>query len=609
MINAQRPLDLRRRRGRIINFFFRALVLAFFWDVVIRNLGGRQRANRTALARYTRLARRFRALAIELGGVMIKLGQFISSRMDILPKEIIDELASLQDEVPPEPFDRIQAALEKELGQPIAAIFTSIEPLPVAAASLGQAHHVTLKNGQRVIVKIQRPGIEAIVAVDLAAIRTGVTWLKRYGPIRRRADLDELFDEFGRTLYQELDYVAEGHNAEKFAADFADWKEIRIPKIHWELTTRRVLVMEDIGAIKISDVAAYTAQGVSAPAVAQTLFKFYLQQVFVNGFFHADPHSGNLFVEPQGDAAGAFTLNIVDFGMVGTIPPQVKAQLRESFIGVATRDVHRLVAAMEGMGWLLPTADKKQIERAADKAFARFWGISMGDLQNVDLTEVREFTREFRSLIYSMPFQIPSDMLFLGRALGILSGLATQIDPRFNVFEAAAPFAQKMVADETGSILKVAVDQVVDLTKAMVRMPTQLDRLLESAQSRRAAHQRQRNRSAHYRTHAHESIGGPLAVDDFVHGLFAGRDRVGCGGRQDDEPDRVGAGDRGGGGAAVEKVSTRIYWSADLVTNPHPTSHAPIKIKPRPDVSQIAECLWTVAIRWVRISFVCTPCN
>jgi predicted unusual protein kinase regulating ubiquinone biosynthesis (AarF/ABC1/UbiB family) len=477
MLNAQRPLDLRRRRGRIINFFFRALVSAFMWDVVIRNLGGRQRANRTALTRYTQLARRFRALAIELGGVMIKLGQFISSRMDILPKEIIDELASLQDEVPPEPFERIQAALEKELGQAFETKIKSIDPRPVAAASLGQAHHVTLKNGERVIMKIQRPGIEAIVAVDLAAIRTAVSWLKRYGPIRRRADLDELFDEFGRTLYQELDYLAEGRNAEKFAADFANWKEIRIPKIHWELTTRRVLTMEDIGAIKISDVAAYTAQGVSATAVAQMLFKFYLQQVFVNGFFHADPHSGNLFVEPKGD--GKFTLNIVDFGMVGTIPPQVKAQLRESFIGVATRDVHRLVTAMEGMGWLLPTADKRQIERAADKAFARFWGISMGDLQNVDLTEVREFTREFRSLIYSMPFQIPSDMLFLGRALGILSGLATQIDPRFNVFEAAAPFAQKMVADETGSILKVAVDQVVDLTKAMVRMPTQLDRLLE----------------------------------------------------------------------------------------------------------------------------------
>jgi predicted unusual protein kinase regulating ubiquinone biosynthesis (AarF/ABC1/UbiB family) len=183
-------------------------------------------------------------------------------------------------------------------------------------------------------------------------------------------------------------------------------------------------------------------------------------------------------LEPQG--YGTFTLNVVDFGMVGTIPPVLKAQLREGFIGVATRDVHRLVGAMQTMGWLLPGADLHQIERAADKAFARFWGISMGDLKDLDLTEVREFTREFRSLIYSMPFQIPSNVLFLGRAIGILSGLATQIDPHFNVFEAATPFAEKMIADETGSILKVAVDQVVDLTKAIVRMPAQLDRLLDT---------------------------------------------------------------------------------------------------------------------------------
>ncbi|MCK7534720.1 MAG: AarF/UbiB family protein [Marinilabiliales bacterium] len=152
------------------------------------------------------------------------------------------------------------------------------------------------------------------------------------------------------------------------------------------MTTRRVLVMEDIGAIKISDVAAYTAQGVSGPAVAQMLFKFYLQQVFVNGFFHADPHSGNMFVEPQGD--GKFSLNIVDFGMVGTITPQLKAQLRESFIGVAIRDVHRLVMAMEGMGWLPSRRTRHRSSAPPTRAFSRFWGISMGDLQNVDLGEV-----------------------------------------------------------------------------------------------------------------------------------------------------------------------------------------------------------------------------
>jgi predicted unusual protein kinase regulating ubiquinone biosynthesis (AarF/ABC1/UbiB family) len=202
-----------------------------------------------------------------------------------------------------------------------------------------------------------------------------------------------------------------------------------------------------------------------------------LQQVFVNGLFHADPHPGNLFVEPTG--AGAFTLNVVDFGMVGTLPPALKAQLREAFIGIATRDVHRVVQAMDAAGWLLPSADRREIERAAEQAFAQFWGIRMSDLKNIDLNEVRDLTHEFRSLIYSLPFQIPANMLYLGRALGILSGLATQIDPDFNVFETALPFAQKMIADETGSVFKVARDQVAATGRAMLRLPTQLDRMLD----------------------------------------------------------------------------------------------------------------------------------
>ena len=472
--------NLRQRRSRILRFFTRAIVSAIFWDVIVRNFGGRGWASRTALVRYMHMARRFRLLAIDLGGVMIKLGQFISSRVDILPKEIIDELASLQDEVPPEPFDRIQALIEAELGRSITEVFGSFDRDPIAAASLGQAHRVTLKTDGSAIVKVQRPGIEPIVAVDLTALRSVLGWLKRYGPIRRRADLDQLFDEFRRTLYEELDYLAEGRNAERFAANFQDWPEIRIPQIHWELTTRRVLTMEDIGAIKISDVAAYAAQGVAAADVAQTLFRFYLQQIFVTGYFHADPHSGNLFVAPK-QVAGVttFTLNVVDFGMVGSISTQLKAQLRDGFIGIASRDVHRVVKAMDASGWLLPSADRHAIERAAEQVFKRFWGISMGDLKNLDMAEMRGFASEFRSLLYEFPFQIPANLLFLGRALGILSGLATQIDPHFNVFASAAPFAEKMVADETGSFFRAALDQSLEIGKAIVHLPVQIDRLTD----------------------------------------------------------------------------------------------------------------------------------
>ena len=480
MLNTNRPTGLRRRRGRIINYFARVILAAIFWDILLRNFGGRRIANSTMLQRYVNAARRFRALAIELGGVMIKLGQFISSRVDMLPKEIIDELATLQDEVPAEPFDRIKWQLESELGRSIEDVFESLDSTSVAAASLGQAHHVVLKHGGPAIVKVQRPGIESIVGVDLDALRTAVNWLKRYGPIRRRADLDALFDEFSRTLYEELDYLAEGRNAERFAADFAEWPDIRIPKIHWEYTTRRVLTMQDIGAIKISEVAAYTAQGVSASDVAQTMFKFYLEQIFANGFFHADPHSGNLFVEPHVvDGEVKFTLNVVDFGMVGSISPHLKATLRDGFIGVATRDVHRLIQAADAAGWLLPSANRREIERAADKLFARFWGMSMRDVQNLDLNEMRGFLKEFRSLLYQMPFQIPADILFLGRALGILSGLATQVDPRFNVFAAATPYAQQMISDEKGSIFTTIKDQAVDVGKALLQLPGKIDRVLD----------------------------------------------------------------------------------------------------------------------------------
>jgi predicted unusual protein kinase regulating ubiquinone biosynthesis (AarF/ABC1/UbiB family) len=473
----RRPTQLRQRRNRIIFFWFRVLVSAFWWDVLIRNFGGRKWANRTALKRYLNHARRFRAMAIDLGGVMIKLGQFFASRVDILPKDIIDVLSSLQDEVPPESFEDIRAALERELNRPIGDIFTSINPTPTAAASLGQVHHVVLKSGERAIVKVQRPGIEALVAVDLQALRTAAGWVKRYGPIRRRVDVDALADEFSRTLYQELDYLAEGRNIERFATDFKDWEAIRIPAVHWEMTTRRVLVMEDIGAIKVSDVRAYQAQGVLASEVALALYDFYLQQVFVNGFFHADPHPGNMFVEPLAD--GDFTINVVDFGMVGTLSTQTRTQLREMFLGIATRDAPRVVRAIDNAGWLLPWANRGEIERAATKVFARYWGISMSDIQNLDVDEMRGFLSEFRSLIYQMPFQIPSDLLFLGRALGILSGLAMQIDANFNIFEAAAPFAQKLLADESGALRQELLQQVVDTGLALVRMPKQFDRMAD----------------------------------------------------------------------------------------------------------------------------------
>jgi len=470
-----------RRYRRIVFFFARTIASLIWWDLILRRVRGDAFARRTALARYRQIAREFRLLAIEMGGVLIKLGQFVSARVDILPPEVTDELAGLQDEVPAEDFAAIRGVIEAEFGRPLSELYAAFEEQAVAAASLGQVHRAKLPDGQPVAVKVQRPGIEELVEIDLAAVQTAIRWLKRYPPIRRRADLDALFTEFSRTLWEELDYIAEGHNAERFAENFADSPGVVIPSVHWSHTTRRVLTLEDVEHIKISDHAAIEAAGIRLSAVADRLFRTYLQQIFEDGFFHADPHPGNLFIHPLGEPDSRprpFQLVFVDFGMVGHITPEMKAQLREVAIGIGTRDPRRLIQAADRLGFFLPNADLDLIERAERKVFDRYWGLSMGELRQLDPREFAEFVIEFRQLLLEMPFQIPRDFIFLGRALGILSGMATSLDPDFNVFASVQPYAQMLLAEETG---EAASNLLGDLARTVIRLPRQADQFFSRA--------------------------------------------------------------------------------------------------------------------------------
>ncbi len=449
----------RSRYRRIVFFFARIFASLFFWELALPVLGFKKAAARNRSLRLQKVARDYHQLAVKLGGVLIKVGQFLSARMDVLPEAITAELAGLQDEVPPEDFEAIRALAEAELGAPLAEKFAFFDPTPLAAASLGQVHRARLKPedavpsfGADVVVKVQRPQIETIIATDLSAIGWAIKWLKRYKPIGRRVDLPALMAEFTKILYQEIDYLAEGGHADRFGQDFRDDPGVRVPEVIWPRTTKRVLTLEDVFSIKITDYAEIDAAGVSRPEVARRLFDTYMRQIFEHGFFHADPHPGNLFVDPHGgEENGGWQLTFIDFGMVGHIPANMRAGLREFAIGLGTQDAQRMVQAYKLLDILLPGADMELLEQAESAAFERFWGKSVDELRQISFEEMHDFAKQFRELVFEMPFQVPQDLIFLFRSVAILAGLCIGLDPGFNFWTVLGPYAQKMIAEEAGA--------------------------------------------------------------------------------------------------------------------------------------------------------------
>ena len=281
------------------------LTVAWWFELFLPRIGLAKVAARTRAKRMQRFAQRFHVLAVDLGGLMIKVGQFMSSRLDVLPPEITSELEGLQDEVPPVPFPAIRAHAEAELGIPLGLAFATVDETPVAAASLGQAHRARLgpldaadTGLDGVVVKVQRPGIDEIVDVDLAALRRVGGWLSRVRLVSDRVDMPALVEEFAATSLEEIDYLHEATSSERFAEDFAGDPRVAVPAVVWERTTRRVLTLEDVTAIKITDVDALRAAGIDPTEVAPVFAAVMFDQLFNTGFFHADPHPGNIFVTP-----------------------------------------------------------------------------------------------------------------------------------------------------------------------------------------------------------------------------------------------------------------------------------------------------------------------
>ncbi len=478
---------LRRRYYRILLFFGRTILGIIWWELILPKVGLRKLSRATRSSRITQIARRFRALAVQMGGVMIKVGQFLSARLDVLPREVTDELTGLQDEVQAEPFEPIKALIEEEFGKPLAQIFDAFDPVPFASASIGQVHiaRLHLNNSEitqfpDVVIKVQRPHIEEIVKIDLSALQIVGGWVQKYKPIRKHADVPKLLNEFSMTLYDEIDYIHEGKNAEIFKENFKELTYVRVPNVIWSHTTKRVLTLENVLAIKITDYDLIEQAGIDRGAVAKRLFNTYLKQIFEDRFFHADPHPGNLFVQPAeaGDDPENWKLTFVDFGMADTLEEKTYEGLKEAVLAVGTQDASRLLKSYQILDVLLPDADLELLERASQRVFDRFWGKSTTELMSMHAREAHEFMKDFEDLLYEMPFQAPENIILLGRCVSILSGICTGLDPNFNVFENLVPYTGKLTGVDGEGRWSIIWSEITRMFQLVLRLPTRADNLI-----------------------------------------------------------------------------------------------------------------------------------
>ena len=477
--------NMRARYRRILRFASWYLAITWWFELFLPRIGLIKIAERTRSKRMQRFAKGFHVLAADLGGLMIKVGQFMSSRLDVLPPEITKELEGLQDEVAPVPFPAIRAAVEAELGMPLGRAFLSVDEIPVAAASLGQAHRARLIEQDaadtgldEVIIKVQRPGIDQIIDVDLAALRKVGGWLSHVRLVYNRVDMPALVEEFAATSLEEIDYLHEAASSERFAAAFPDDDRVSVPSIVWERTTRKVLTLEDVTAIKITDVAGLRAAGIDPADVAPVFAEIMFDQMFTMGFFHADPHPGNIFVTPDADIDRGWKLTFIDFGMMGEVPTSTRTGLRKMLIAAASRDGRGLVNAMNDVGVLLASAETTELERAMTTLFARFGGMGFAELREVDPREFRDFAVQFGDVVRSLPFQLPENFLLIIRAMSLTSGVASALNPAFNLWDSVEPYAAQLLRDESGNLVQDIAKQAMETVGLAVRLPKRLDEFI-----------------------------------------------------------------------------------------------------------------------------------
>jgi predicted unusual protein kinase regulating ubiquinone biosynthesis (AarF/ABC1/UbiB family) len=375
---------------------------------------------------------------IGLGPTFIKIGQALGTRADLLPLAYIKELALLQDQVPPFPNEEALARVESELGRSIPEAYAEFDSEPIASASLGQVYRALLHTGEEVAVKVQRPNLREKVGFDIAVLARVVRRLSRYPSFTENADWEGMLREFRETIGEEMDYASEGRNAERFRQNFREWRPVRVPRIHWTHTTARVITMEFIRGTKVTDLDGLRARRISPVKVNRLLVRAYLKQLLEDGFFHADPHPGNLLVMDSGHLA------FFDFGMVGRITPQLQSKMIDAFFHVVGRDIEGLAQDLINLNFLKPGVDPEGVRPVVEGLFRHYINLKLGDVN------FKELTYDLAEVMYEYPFRLPSNFTYIIRALMTLEGIGLVTDPGFSFFETARPFAKEFMLKREG---------------------------------------------------------------------------------------------------------------------------------------------------------------
>jgi len=449
-------------------------VLTFSWIVWIDGkkwsyVGGKTEAK---AKRRTRLrAIWLRESLLQLGPTFIKVGQLLSTRADILPTESVEELSKLQDKVPAFNAAKAKQIIESELGKPIDEMFSYFDPVPLAAASLGQVHKAQLHTGEEIVVKVQRPGLLKLFAIDLGILKSIAQYFQNHPKHGKGRDWVGIYEECRKILYEEADYLNEGKNADTFRRNFRSDRRIIVPRVYWRYVSRRVLALEYMPGIKVSNYEALEAAGIDRKNIARIGAEAYLEQLLNHGFFHADPHPGNLAVTAKGE------LIFYDFGMMGQIQSITRDKLLSVFFGIAKKDAEAVINSLVALGALEVTGDSGPIRRSVQYMLDNFMG------QPMEKQSVAAISDDIYDIAYDQPFRFPATFTFVLRAISTLEGLGKGLDPTFNFMEVAKPYATNLMENgsnkESGSLSTAFLGelgrQAAQVSNTAIALPRRID--------------------------------------------------------------------------------------------------------------------------------------